>query len=229
MSSSTSPKRKPQRLRLVLLSAVLFSCVGCNAVAANDSPKRETYTFLLGPSSGPHAAERLLVAMPGKYLRLAPADIGKSLIALFEFSFAVHLEQAKPAEKDELGSPDVVVYTAVWEPADSVKRRVDGSWLNYFSRYRPTSEHFDGLKVFAAPEVNDLSKLYVSDDLRTIIECEQMSGHQHMPCILMTNQKSNLTMKARFQVNLLNRWRDVGALGSRMLSNVKKYSGENHG
>lgn len=218
---------KLHRAALALLSAIFFPAAAREAAPANNSPNLDTYTFLLGPSSGPHAAERLLVTMQRKYVRLAPANIGKSLIELFEFSFALHLEGAKPAENNELGSPDVVIFTAVWEPIDGVKRRVDGTWLNHFSRYRSTPEHVNGLKVFAAPEVNDLSRLYVSDDMRTIIECEQIAGHRPMPCVLISNQKSNLTMKARFEANLLNRWPDIAALGSLMLSSARKYGAAN--
>ena len=189
----------------------------------------DTYAFLLGPRSGPRAKERLILKMPGRYLRLASADVGKTLIETGEFSFAVHKSGGEPAKPDELGSPDVVVVTAAWEPIDSVKRRVDGSWLNYYSRYEPTAEQSYGLKVFVAPEANDLSKLYVSDDLRTIIECRQTLPDRPMPCHLMSNSGSYLTIEVRFQRSSLSEWHNILTLAANILSDTVKFNGDTNG
>lgn len=225
--------RRDLRIRAAGLSVVglilpILPLSGCDAVQRTDGSIPDTYTFILGPRSGPGSDQRLRVTMPRDYLELTSEDARKQSVELGQFTFALHYKEKRKAARQELGSPDVVVFTIAWEPIDGVKRRVDGSWTNYFSRYRPSSEGVFSLKTLLPPEPNNKSKLYVTEDERTIIECSYPAKSPDGSCHLLSNSGNNLTIEAVFRSSLLDRWQEILRCGRDSISKVEKSEGKHN-
>lgn len=214
-------------MRAAAIAALLSTPTGCDAVKQDTEAKPATYLFILGPK--PELTKgidkRIEVRMPSKYIALDGEKTKMKHIESGQFTFAVHFPDGEPVPRDQLARSGVVIVSAIWEQVGAVARRVNGSWLNYYSRYQPTGDTLHGLKVLRPSEVNHHSILLISDDNNTIVECQQIASHKAMPCDLLYNSGENLTIEAVFDPSLLPRWSDIRALGENLISNVKPHQG----
>jgi hypothetical protein len=196
--------------RSLVPSALLLALVaGCNSVKAVEDTS--PYEFVLGPSGemsvdGP--AHSIKIAAPARFV-----DVKRSSdhdpIQVSQFTMPFHYPEMTPVARDKLGDSNVVLATFAWEPPGGVRRRIDGSWLNHFSRYSVKGDPAFGLKSAKAPDPIDTSVLFSSIEEQVLIECNSINGEPLQYCHLISNPMPYMAFEARFRADYLPQWRAI--------------------
>ena len=189
--------------------------------------EREFYTFIVGPKSSwtNGQDQRLRIRMPVRFVELTPEQLRHDHMEVGQFTFAVRFPSGIPVPHDQLSGRDVILLTAAWDPSDGVKRRVDGSWHNYYSRYSVRIDDANDMQQFKSSDSYDDSRLFVSVDKKTIVECKHILGKKLMPCHLMSNGGDHLTIEANFDRSMLGNWRDIVLFARKIISDVVQNRG----
>lgn len=180
------------------------------------------YIFLIGPEPYSVNGEerRKLVTIPARYIETKRTD---NPIRLGQFTFAIDFPAGNPVSHDKLGYQDVLIVSVISAPVGSVKRRVDGSWLNHFSGYPVKKGNQYNLNIFGRTEWFQRSLLYVSDDMNTIIECEQIVDNKAMNCVMMNGMFENVVVQISFDPSLLPQWQKMLSLAKKLIGQPKPY------
>ncbi|MXO65950.1 hypothetical protein [Altericroceibacterium endophyticum] len=204
----------------------IFALQGCHPMQP-PAKEPDSYTFILGPK--PELTdgfdERVDIKMPAKYISPSPTFSIKQAIELGQFTFSVRFPHGDPVPKNQLSTPNVVIVSAIWERSGSVKRRVDGTWNNHYSRYLKSGSNIYGLEERYTPEAGNDSKLFVSPDYNTLIECVHMVVNAPMMCKLIHDRGGNLVNQALFYPDLLPKWREIISMSERLVSDVESHRG----
>lgn len=177
-----------------------------------------TYHFLLGPkpSQVNQADRRILVDAPSRFIELQQEPSDKAL-ELPEFTFAYRYPAVEPVRRDQLAEPGVIIATIGWEPPGSVRKRIDGSWMNYYSRYKVRRPDQYGLNVATGDDLLDTSQLFYSIEQEVLIECNSVKGEPLRGCHLMKKLSDYSVLELRFPADLLTDWRDLVSAASRIV------------
>lgn len=193
---------------LVLLGSVLFA-IGCKKVPELPHHNAPTYHFLLGPTSQPKGPDRrVAVDAPSRFVELEQEPTDKP-IELSEFTFAYRYPDLQPVRRDQLAEPGVVVATVGWEPPGSVRKRIDGSWQNHYSRYYVKHKPEYGLETATGDDLINTSMLFYSVNDEVMIECVSSKGEPLRGCHLMTKIRPYAVLELRFPASMLPNWRDI--------------------
>jgi hypothetical protein len=188
---------------------LLLAAGGCNSMASA-SKDDQPYRFVLGTTSAlPEGRTNpVRITVPARFIEMdRPAGQGE--IELAQVTFPFHFPDKTPVAHDALGEDNVVLATFSWEPPGSVRRRIDGSWLNHYSRYSVKGERAYGLATAKAADPIDTSVLFSSIEDQVMIECNSIREEPLQWCHLISNPSSYLAVEARFRAKILPRWREI--------------------
>ncbi len=105
--------------------------------------------------------------------------------------------------------PGVVIASFGWEPPGSVKRRIDGTWSNYYSKYMIKRPGSYGLNAATGSDGIDTSILFYSIEDEVMIECQRIFDEPLRSCKLTAKIRPFLYEELSFSAALLPQWRNV--------------------
>ncbi len=191
---------------MAVLTSVLM---GCTPVSTTEKARSDLH-FLLGPPNGGDGQyHRVKVIVPGSLLDPAVSAGAESLRAVPQITFPIRYPTLAQVKREQLSENDVVLMTIAWEPPGAVRRRVDGSWLNYYSKYKVRLQDAYGLQAARGADRIDTSVLYTSPDLNTLIERHALLGEPATSCHLIANTIDYVAVELKFDAALLPQWRQV--------------------
>jgi hypothetical protein len=197
--------------------------MGCERAPRLPAHVGPTYHFLVGPDSNPlgEVVHRTLADVPSKYIEL-DQEPSEQPTQLASFTFAYHYPDLRPVRRDQLALPGVVIASFGWEPPGSVRKRLDGTWLNYYSRYKVKRPDNYGLNAATGSDGIDTSILFYSIEDEVMIDCQRIFMEPLRSCNLTTKLKPFLYEEVKFSASLLPQWRKLMWISASLVSTKKE-------
>ncbi len=208
---------------MAIALAALPAAAGCGAEQAGDATAQGPRTFRVGPNPQNMGGRdhRFLITIPAAYLPAEAGAAGRLPADVSQVRFYADAADFSPTSESPRETPRSVMVSVMWSPDNFVRRRVDGSWLNSFSRYsRPAGSEF-GLEVrqeLHAPRIP--AKLYVAlspaQDL--MIECAYLPAARPNLCQMTVKRPRSPLIEIWLDRSQLPRWREISDRAHRLVS-----------
>ncbi len=168
--------------------------------------------FLVGPQPQDMKGQelRFRLRIPRAYLPPKFRPDTQSETSASKVPFIARLTDFSPAGDLSATAPGIVVGNVGWAPEGFVRSRVDGSWLNSFSRYSRAAGTRFGLEMRTLQEHRYVpAELYVSleQGQQVVIECAYLPADRPQYCQAWSQRSGHPLVELWFREDNLPGWR----------------------
>ncbi|MEA1013544.1 hypothetical protein [Sphingosinicella sp. LY1275] len=196
----------------LLASAGALSSGACSQLSASaEGAQTETISILIRPGSGRDepSALKWRLAFPRAYLPRSIRSETESTLDDVRIPFVARESDFAPAGDISAAAPGIISGIVSWAPETYVSERVDGSWLNSYSKYSiPLGSRF-GLEMRETKMAHmHPAKLYVllTPEQDTMIECDYMPHVNPRFCQMWTKRPRKPAIRVSFHEDRLAHW-----------------------